>query len=98
MSASTPSLAAGNRLLASLAVIACGNAAWLATRLELALLDTGEVIGAVGEHCAHAYSPETAVLSVIARIADGAAVEVGRARTRPATAVRAWTCGARAGC
>jgi len=68
---------AGNRLLASLTVIAPADAAWLAARLEPATLDIGQVIGAAGEPFLHVYFPETAVFSVIARMADGAAVEVG---------------------
>jgi CRP-like cAMP-binding protein len=67
----------GNRLLAVLAVRAPADAAWLASLREPVTLESGEVIAAAGEPFRHVYFPETAVLSLINRMADGAAVEVG---------------------
>ena len=69
--------ARGNRLLATLAVAAPVDSAWLAARLEPVTLEIGHVIAAVGEPFRHGYFPGTAVLSVISRMRDGAAVEVG---------------------
>ena len=81
MFASIPALdgtrVTGNRLLAALAVLSPVDAAWLAARLEPATLAVGPVVGAADEPFLHVYFPETAVFSVIARMADGAAVEVG---------------------
>ena len=67
----------GNRLLAALAVRAPADAAWLASQRESVMLDLGHQIAAAGEPFEHVYFPETAVISVISRMADGAAVEVG---------------------
>ena len=69
--------AAGNRLLATLAGHAPADAAWLAARLESVTLEAGQVIAAAGEPFRHVYFPETAVFSVISRMAGGQAVEVG---------------------
>ena len=67
----------GNRLLATLAVIAPADATWLAGQLEPMTLGLGEVVAAAGEPFLHVYFPESAVISVISRMADGDAVEVG---------------------
>ena len=72
-----PRPAPGNRLLAVLAVVAPDAAAWLATQREPVTLDIGQVIAAAGEPFRHVYFPETSVISVISRMADGTAVEVG---------------------
>jgi CRP-like cAMP-binding protein len=81
MSTSIPpprgTLAAGNRLLAALTGHAPADAAWLAARLESVPLEVGQVVVAAGEPFRHVYFPETAVFSVISRMADGGAVEVG---------------------
>ncbi len=63
-----------NRLLAALAP---EDRAALAPHLEPVALGVGQVLAGPGEAFAHVYFPETAVLSVIARMADGAGVEVG---------------------
>ncbi len=63
-----------NRLLAALAP---EDYAALAPHLEPVALSVGQVLAGPGEAFAHVYFPETAVLSVIARMADGAGVEVG---------------------
>jgi CRP-like cAMP-binding protein len=70
-------LVAGNRLLATLAVLAPAEAAWLGARLESATLEIGQVVCAAGGSFRHVHFPETAVFSVINRMADGGAVEVG---------------------
>lgn len=67
----------GNRLLAALVAIAPADAAWLEGHLEPVTLALGEVVAAAGEPFRHVYFPESAVRSVISRMADGAAVEVG---------------------
>ena len=72
-----PARARGNRLIAALAVSAPSDAAWLTTQLEPVGLALGQVIANAGEPFRHVYFPETAVFSVISRMADGAAVEVG---------------------
>lgn len=80
MSESVPARAgppAGNRLLAALAALSPPDAAWLTALLEPVTLGLGQVVAAVGEPFAHLYFPTTAVLSVISRMADGAAAEVG---------------------
>jgi CRP-like cAMP-binding protein len=69
--------AGGNRLLAALAVRAPDDAAWLASQREPVTLEIGQVIAPAGGAFEHVYFPETAVLSVISRMSDGAAVEVG---------------------
>jgi CRP-like cAMP-binding protein len=66
--------ATANRLLAALPP---EDAAWLAPRLERVVLEVGHVLAAPGEPFAHVYFPETAIASVVNRMADGAGVEVG---------------------
>ena len=66
--------AAGNRLLAALPA---ADAEWLAPHLERVMLVIGQVLAEPGEPFEHVYFPETAVVSVVNRMADGAAVEVG---------------------
>jgi CRP-like cAMP-binding protein len=73
----SPPLTLGNRLLAALAASAPDDAAWLESQLERVSLAHGDVLAAAGEPLAHVYFPETAVISVISRMADGHAVEVG---------------------
>jgi CRP-like cAMP-binding protein len=67
----------GNRLLAALAVLAPDDAAWLATEREPVMLEAGQLIAPAGVAFEHVYFPETAVLSVVSRMSDGGAVEVG---------------------
>ena len=69
--------ARGNRLIEALAVLAPSDAAWVATQIEPVELDIGQLIARAGEPFGHVYFPETAVLSIISRMADGTAVEVG---------------------
>jgi CRP-like cAMP-binding protein len=63
-----------NRLLAALAP---DDLAALAPHLEEVTLGNGEVLADPGEPLADIYFPETAIMSVINRMADGAGVEVG---------------------
>jgi CRP-like cAMP-binding protein len=63
-----------NRLLAALAA---DDLAALAPHLEEVTLGNGEVLAEPGEPLADIYFPETAIMSVINRMADGAGVEVG---------------------
>jgi len=72
-----PAGARGNRLIEALAVLAPSDAAWVATQIEPVELDIGQLIAKAGEPFRHVYFPETAVLSIISRMADGTAVEVG---------------------
>ena len=72
-----PAGAGGNRLIEALAVLAPSDAAWVATQIEPVDLDIGQLIARAGEPFRHVYFPETAVLSIISRMADGTAVEVG---------------------
>ena len=72
----SPTRARGNRLVAALAVLAPSEAEWLTTQIEPVELDLGQVIAESNEPFRHVYFPETAVFSVISRMADGA-VEVG---------------------
>jgi CRP-like cAMP-binding protein len=72
----SPALERGNRLIGALAVVAPAEAAWVATETEQVELEIGQVIAGAGEPFRHVYFPETAVFSIISRMADGA-VEVG---------------------
>jgi CRP-like cAMP-binding protein len=72
----SPARARGNRLIAALAVLAPSEAEWLTTQIEPVELDLGQVIAESNEPFRHVYFPETAVFSIISRIAGGA-VEVG---------------------
>jgi CRP-like cAMP-binding protein len=72
-----PAGARGNRLIEALAVLAPSDAAWVSTQIEPEELDIGQLIASAGEPLRHVYFPETAVFSIISRMADGAAVEVG---------------------
>jgi CRP-like cAMP-binding protein len=72
----SPPRARGNRLIAALAVLAPSEAEWLTTQIEPVELDLGQVVAESNEPFRHVYFPETAVFSVISRLADGA-VEVG---------------------
>ncbi len=67
----------GNRLLATLKRIAPADDAWLARLLEPVILPSGYVLAAANAPFKHVYFPETAVLSIISRMHDGGAVEVG---------------------
>jgi CRP-like cAMP-binding protein len=69
--------AAANRLLAALAARSPADAAWLAPHLEPVNLGLGAVLAPAGEPFTHAYFPQTAVISVICRMANGGATEVG---------------------
>ena len=66
--------AVANRLLAALPA---ADRAALAPHLARATLAIGQVLAEPGQPLAHVYFPETAVCSIIARMADGAGVEVG---------------------
>jgi len=72
----SPTRARGNRLVSALAVLAPPEADWLTTQIEPVELDLGQVIAESNEPFRHVYFPETAVFSIISRMADGA-VEVG---------------------
>jgi CRP-like cAMP-binding protein len=72
-----PAGARRNRLIAALAVLAPSDAAWVATQIEPVELDIGQLIASAGQPVRHVYFPETAVFSIISRMADGMAVEVG---------------------
>jgi len=72
-----PAGARGNRLIEALALLAPSDVAWVATQIEPVELDIGQLIARAGEPFRHVYFPETAVLSIISRMADGTAVEVG---------------------
>jgi len=72
----SPPRARGNRLIAALAGLAPSEAEWLTTQIEPVELDLGQVIAESNEPFRHVYFPETAVVSIISRMADGA-VEVG---------------------
>ena len=72
----SPTRARGNRLVSALAVLAPSEAEWLTTQIEPVELDLGQVIAESNEPFRHVYFPETAVFSIISRMADGA-VEVG---------------------
>ena len=72
----SPPRARANRLIAALAVLAPSEAEWLTTQIEPVELDLGQVIAESNEPFRHVYFPETAVFSIISRMADGA-VEVG---------------------
>lgn len=63
-----------NRLLAALPR---DDVATLTPHLEPVSLAIGQILAEPGAVLAHVYFPETAILSVINRMADGAAVEVG---------------------
>lgn len=63
-----------NRLLGALPD---DDRAWLAPHLARVPLAVGDVLAEPGEVLAHVYFPETCILSVISRMADGGAVEVG---------------------
>ena len=67
----------GNRILAALAALSPLEAAWLAPYLEPVQMAHAEILAAVGARFAHVYFPETAVVSVISRMANGDAAEVG---------------------
>lgn len=71
----------GNRIVAALAVLGPSEAEWLTTEIEPVELDVGQVIAESNEPFRHVYFPETAVFSVISRMADGA-VEGARWGTR----------------
>ena len=73
----SPTRGRGNRLVAALAVLAPSEAEWIMTEIEPVELDLGQVIAESNEPFRHVYFPETAVFSVISRMADGTAVEVG---------------------
>ena len=66
-----------NRLLAALEISAPDDAAWLLSRLTSADLVLGHVLAPAGEAFEAAYFPVTAVISIIGRMRDGGAAEVG---------------------
>ena len=72
----SPTRARGTRLVSALAVLAPSEAEWLTTQIEPVELDLGQVIAESNEPFRHVYFPETAVFSIISRMADGV-VEVG---------------------
>lgn len=66
-----------NQLLAELATLAPDEAEWLATHLEPVTLAQTDVLVKAGEAYAHVFFPDTFIASVISRMLDGRAVEVG---------------------
>jgi CRP-like cAMP-binding protein len=74
---SGPARVRGNRLIAALQLLAPAEAEWVASQTESVELDIGDVVAGAGEPFRHVYFPETSVFSVISRMADGGAVEVG---------------------
>jgi CRP-like cAMP-binding protein len=70
-------IGSSNRLLAALHVVAPRTANGLQPHLEPKTFELGEVLAPAGESLSHAFFPETAVISVINRMSDGGAVEVG---------------------
>jgi CRP-like cAMP-binding protein len=69
--------ASGNRLLVALSVLSPDASAWLGPHLERVALAQGDVLAAPGEAFTHLYFPTSAVMSVICRMADKRAAEVG---------------------
>jgi len=69
--------AAQNRLLATLELLAPDDYAWLEPHLTCVSLALGETVADAGQPYAQAYFPITAVMSVICRMMDGGAAEVG---------------------
>jgi CRP-like cAMP-binding protein len=66
-----------NRIIAALAELSPLEAAWLAPHLESREMTQGEMLAPAGEPFQHVYFPETAVMSVISRMSNGDAAEVG---------------------
>ena len=63
-----------NRLLAALPP---EDRAWLEPHLERMELEIGQVIAEPNQPFSHVYFPETAIVSVVNRMVDGSAIEVG---------------------
>ena len=63
-----------NRLLR---VLPLEEYAWLQRRLELVMLETKQVLAEPNEPIQFVYFPETSVVSMVNRMADGGGVEVG---------------------
>ena len=69
--------AGGNRILAALAALSPLESAWLTPHLEPVTLAHAQILAEAGAPFEHVYFPETAVVSVIGRMANGDAAEVG---------------------
>src|SRR5258707_799877 len=63
-----------NRLIASLSPAEFGR---LTAKIERIVLSSGDIISAGGSTITHAYFPEDGIISMVQRLADGSAVEVG---------------------
>ncbi len=66
-----------NRLLAALMVEALDDASWLLAQLTPVELRLGQILTPTGEAFTALYFPVSAVVSVISRMTDGGAAEVG---------------------
>lgn len=66
-----------NRLLTALSLSAPDDAGWLASRLRSVELSLGHVLAPAGEAFDAVYFPVSAVMSVIGRMHDGGAAEIG---------------------
>ena len=67
----------GNRILTALAAISPREAAWLAPHREPVLMAHAQILAEAGVAFEHVYFPVTAVVSVISRMGNGDAAEVG---------------------
>src|SRR4051794_32483540 len=66
-----------NRIITALAEQSPLESQWLASHLESRQMLQSEILAAVGAPFEHVYFPETAVMSVISRMSNGDAAEVG---------------------
>lgn len=66
-----------NRLLAALELDAPTDAAWLWDNLTIVELELGQILAPADAPFTAVYFPLTAVMSVISRMEDGGAAEVG---------------------
>jgi CRP-like cAMP-binding protein len=76
-----------NRLLAALELNAPTDAAWLWDNLTIVELELGQILAPADAPFAAVYFPLTAVMSVISRMEDGGAAEVGPVGTAGAVGV-----------
>ena len=89
---------ARNRLLSALAVLAPDDAEWLERQLEPAEFESGEVLALAGTSFTQVYFPESAVVSVVSRMADGGAVEVGTVGNEGMASVSSFLDGGASAC
>ena len=66
-----------NRIIAALGLHSPLESAWLAPHLEHCLMAQGEMLAPAGSTLEYVYFPQTAVMSMISRMANGDAAEVG---------------------